>query len=357
MAIGSSTGKTLTKAGPGILTLAANNTFSGLTISAGTVSVSAGSALGTTSSVVTIDGGALRFGTTSALAAGRTFTIGANNGIIDLPASVNKLTIDGTVGGAGRLYKTGPGELVLNNAGNSFGGLTVQAGIVTLPAISHAYGGTTEVTGGHLVVKGTLASGGGAVSLGGGTLGGTGSVSRNVNVNAGGTVAPGDVGSGASRVSSAFTLSGTTTLAPGGAYAWDINAQDGSAGVNWDKLSLSAVSVTATNSPGQRFIIKLVSLDATNAPGAMTEGAGQAWDPQSGEKRWTIASFTGGLDDSLLDRFEIDTSEFDNTALGGFYLDVNGGDLDLVYVPEPTGAVTVIAMAAIALSRRQRRRE
>jgi hypothetical protein len=73
----------------------------------------------------------------------------------------------------------------------------------------------------------------------------------NLTISGGGTVAPGDT-AGVNRTSAAFTLSAstTTTLAPAGSYAWDINSQSGSPGANWDQISLGAVNVTALNTPG-----------------------------------------------------------------------------------------------------------
>jgi autotransporter-associated beta strand protein len=80
----------------------------------------------------------------------------------------------GSVGGSGSLLKVGAGILLLSEPGT--------------------YAGPTVIDGGRLIAANTTgsATGPGPVSVVVGTLGGTGFVAGNIQVNSGGTIAPGD---------------------------------------------------------------------------------------------------------------------------------------------------------------------
>src|SRR6185295_2312089 len=113
----------------------------------------------------------------------------------------------------------------------------------------------------------------------------------------------------------------TTVLPSNGQYVWETNLQandtgsNGTAGVDWDLLSLQTVSVTAGNTNGTKFVIKVIGL------------AG-AWNANIVSK-WKIATFTSGITSAILDRFTIDTSQWGNSiGAGGLFLEVNGNELD-----------------------------
>jgi hypothetical protein len=77
----------------------------------------------------------------------------------------------------------------------------------------------------------------------------------------------------------------------------------------------------------------------------------------SNPKRYTIAtSSTNSFSVGMLDKFMIDTSQFQNDYPLGWTLDIgnSGGSLDLVYIPEP-GTVGLLGLSSACLILRRRR--
>src|SRR5207244_8499045 len=142
------------------------------TINGGTLQIGADNNLGTAPGTATA--GQLTFGG-GTLATTATFTLNSNRGMaysststIDV-ASSTTLTYGGIAAGAGGLTKTSAGTLTLSG--------------------NNTYTGTTTVSAGTLLVNGSQSSS--AVSLDGGTLGGTGTVGTITSTASGGSVAPG----------------------------------------------------------------------------------------------------------------------------------------------------------------------
>jgi len=175
--IGTTSG-TLTKDGIGTLILSAANTYTGATtVSAGALRLGAANAVGSGSAVT--------------VAAGATFDL---NGFSD---AIGSLAGAGAVtsGAAGAVTLTAGG----NNTSTTFSGVIqngsatvavtkVGTGTLTLSG-TNTYTGSTTVSGGTLLVNGSQGSS--AVSLNGGTLGGTGTVGPITSTGSGGSVTPG----------------------------------------------------------------------------------------------------------------------------------------------------------------------
>jgi fibronectin-binding autotransporter adhesin len=152
----------------GVTRLTAENSYNGGTfIYGGLIEFTDQSQFGTEN--ITLDGGGLRWGT------GNTF---------DISAYLNALGDDGAV------FDTGDNAVVFHTALTGTGGVTKQgAGSLELQG-TDSYIGDTHVTGGKLVINGSLTSS--AIFLSdGGTLGGSGIVGT-VTVNSGGMITPGN---------------------------------------------------------------------------------------------------------------------------------------------------------------------
>ena len=162
-------GRSLTKAGAGTLTLAADNTYTGgTTITAGTLRIGNG---GTTGSITgdVLDNGTLVFDRADAL------------------------TFAGAISGAGDLRQIGSGKTILTgNSGGFSGETTVESGTL---AVNGSLGGTLDVlSGGRL--------------QGSGTVGGT---------TVSGTVAPGNsIGT--------LNVAGNILFNPGSIYEVEVDA-------------------------------------------------------------------------------------------------------------------------------------
>src|SRR5262249_14369051 len=129
------------KIGAGTIVLSAANSYLGGTvIQAGALAVSADNNLGDSSGGLAFDGGTLRY--LAGFTSNRAVTLDANGGTFD--TNGNNATLTGTIGGSGRLRKTGDGILTLTG-GSSYSGRTdvdagtLQAGAVNAFAPSSAF--------------------------------------------------------------------------------------------------------------------------------------------------------------------------------------------------------------------------
>jgi outer membrane autotransporter protein len=199
---------TVGNAGNASLTLSGGSTLStpSLTIAAeagSTASVNIGSALGQTATgAATLDVDAIHFGS----------------------------------GDGSLVFNFGGAPQTVNAAVDGNGSLYVASGNVTLTGNSSAFSGVTSVSGGSLIVDGTL---GGSITLSGyGLLGGTGTVGSTV-VGAGATLSPGNNGIGTLTVDGNLTTQdGSTILVESSGSATDRIAVTGTTTLNGGTLSL-----------------------------------------------------------------------------------------------------------------------
>jgi len=120
------------KTGLGRVMLTANNTFTGrLVITEGTVSITNETALNDITGAyradaVLLDGGTLAFTNTLTLDdANRGFTIGANNGTLEVTSGKTVTMTNTFITGDGNLTKSGSGALAFNMISNSYSGRTI----------------------------------------------------------------------------------------------------------------------------------------------------------------------------------------------------------------------------------------
>ncbi len=188
--------------------------------------------------------------------------------------------------GTGAITKEGSGTLTLTGA-NTFSGATTLSG------------GTTTYTGTNTSSAVTIASGA--------TLKGTGSLGA-TTVN--GMIAPG-ASAGEIRIAA-------LTLPAGGEYRWEVGNAGGSAGANWDLITVNegGGTVTVSASSGSKFTI---ALDDTGISGFVNTAT----------YAWKI------IDAGTLDAYDVTDFTIDETGWssdkgsGSFSLSENGGDLFL----------------------------
>jgi fibronectin-binding autotransporter adhesin len=269
--VGAVTNGSLTKAGNATLALSNTGTsLANLNITAGTVAVQTNASVG----------GLAGSGAGALSLAGGTLTVNASTNSSFAQA----------ITGSGALTKSGAGTLTLTASNN--------------------FSGATTISGGALVVNGTNT--GSAVSVGStGTLGGAGSVGA-TTVQNGGFISPGN---------SIGTLSvDTLTLEGGGGYVWEVADVTGSAGTDYDLISVGggAGSATVTATTGSPFTIYLTSYTGfTN------------WD-SSGTFSWNIIDWGAvtGFDASA---FTVNTNDFSGTISGAFTFANTNGYLVMSY--------------------------
>ncbi|SNT18069.1 MULTISPECIES: autotransporter-associated beta strand repeat-containing protein, partial [unclassified Azospirillum] len=218
--------KGLTKTGDGTLILSGNNTRTGATtISAGTLTVSGGSAIANTSAVsVSAD---------ATLAISNDVTIGTLTGAGNVTLGSSTLTVDttaasgtfsGIISGAGALVKSGANIFTLSGANTYTGATTVSSGTLAV-ANNSALGGTntsTTITGGAslTVADGiTLAEN---LSVSGNGVGSGGSIIGNGTATISGTVTL--------EASSRFNVASGGNLTISGVISGDYTLYKGSAG-------------------------------------------------------------------------------------------------------------------------------
>ncbi|MDG4879059.1 autotransporter-associated beta strand repeat-containing protein, partial [Mesorhizobium sp. WSM4935] len=249
---------TLTKEGGGTLVLSGANSYQGGTvINGGTVQITADANLGNAAGKVTFDGGTLYQQGPASIVTGRTATLQAGGGTVQVDSTVQW---EGAIDGAGALTKTGPGALFLGADNSYAGGTTIASGMLrlglgsttgsiqgdvvdngtlsfnrsdlytfggrisgsggvtqdgsgaTVLTADNSYGGTTLIAGGGgLYINGNQSAATGPTNVNNGTLGGNGTIGGDVFVDAAGRLAPGNIGT----TPGTLTINGNLELADG----------------------------------------------------------------------------------------------------------------------------------------------
>ena len=139
----------LVKSGNGVLTLTGNNSYNGgTTVNSGTLRIGSDAALGAVSGTVTLSNGALQTSGSCSFNASLNFVVTTGTGTFDTQGYTSQL--NGSLGGAGVLAKSGSGTLTLAGSVN-VGGLNADTGIVELAqsgsigAVSVAAGATLSM--------------------------------------------------------------------------------------------------------------------------------------------------------------------------------------------------------------------
>lgn len=182
----------LTKQGPGLLTLNGANTFvASLQLNGGLLQFNTINSLGV-GDIININGGGFKW------APGNTADISARNvkiksGGATLDSNGNTLTFASAIGkgGSGGLTKTGLGKITLNGNNNYFGNTLVAEGTLAL-GTSGTIPNSPQVILTNGASLGVLGRGDGTFTLGSGqSLMGDGSVFGNVTVSGGAAISPG----------------------------------------------------------------------------------------------------------------------------------------------------------------------
>ncbi|MBO9514691.1 MAG: autotransporter domain-containing protein [Variovorax sp.] len=302
------------------------------TISGGTLSIASDSALGATSGVLTLNGGALRTtGATTTLA--RSVVVGTSGGTIDTSAG-NTLTIGvqgvgGALSGAGRLTKQGEGTLVLASTDGRTGGTTIMAGTLQV-----GNGGTSGSLSGDVVNSGALVfdrsdalTYAGSVT-GGGTLTqqGTGTLTlTGTHTSIGGTT----ISAGTLVVGNGGTAGSITgNVANGGALAFDRS----------DSVTFAG-AIHGAGSVTQQGSGTLVLTGNSGYTGATTIAAGTLQIGNGG----TTGSITSGVihNSGTLAFNRLDDTTYAGQITGTGAVTKRGGTLTLIGDSNYTGSTTV----------------
>jgi autotransporter-associated beta strand protein/T5SS/PEP-CTERM-associated repeat protein len=214
---------TLSKAGPGILILTGNNSFSGgTTVTGGLINFSTAANLG--SGTVTLNGGGLQWASGNTTDMSAQIAIGAGGATFDTGG--NNVSFSGALSGAGGITKAGNGTLTLAAVNTYVGGTTINGGALAVVSDSSlgAAGGGLTFGGGTLQLLGAFTSARPvALNVAGGTIDTNGS-NATLSGAIGGAGGLTKAGAGTLALSGASTYGGTTNVNAGVLQAAATNA-------------------------------------------------------------------------------------------------------------------------------------
>ena len=278
----------LTKNGAGTLDLSyssADSTFNGLILNNGTIAINK-SNIGAGSGTVTINGGGIRTDSATVRSPGNPVVL---NGDVTLGASgTTNLNFTGnwTITNSSHIVTVDTITATIAAIGEDAGGrgLTKAGTGKLVLATANTYSGNTTISSGTLLVNGSIGSGAVAVNADA-ALGGSGTISGAVTVDASGTLRPGLGGTDTTTltIGGALTLSGTNLFALNRANAQNASKVAGSVSVSGGVLTVTNVGSALVD--GDSFTLYTVApsgtFAATNLP-AISE-TGTNW--------WTINNY------------------------------------------------------------------
>ncbi len=324
-------GRPLYKIGAGTVVLNGSNTYTGPTnVLEGTLQLGPDGRLANSSALL-VDGGVFALGSTRD-------TVGA--------VTLASGSITGTTGVlTGSAYDLRSGSVSAVLGGRNRVATKSTAGIVTLTG-ANTYTGATNLDAGALVLGsgGSIAGASRITVAAGATLAGI-STTNTAPVTVNGTLSPGALS--ASGISSIGTLAtGAEIWNGGGSYLWQVDRVPalGSAGANWDRLSIGG-SLTLNATSANPFVVRVIGLEAGGGVGAITgfdNTRSYSWSLLTAS---SISGFSAG-------EFRVDASVFAATnPLGGgsFAVAQSGGSLNLVFTPVPEPRTYALLLGAVTL--------
>ena len=274
----------LIQTGSGTTVLTGNNTYSGGTVfTAGVLSAGSDSNLGASSAPVTLNGGTLLASNTFTLNSNRQIIIGSGGGNIQA-ASGTTLTINGPIvtapGGGGLVSFNSAlnnGTVNLASSGNTYNsGITISQGTVQV-GVANAIPNSNPITltGGGTLALGSFNDYAGTVTISGGTITGTGTLSSSnfifTNVSGG----SGNINVSASLGGGSITQygNGSTTLSgTSNSFTGPVNVQLGTLIIGAANAIPSGASVNLSGGTLQMNYNNTVA--AVNASSGSITGTG-----------------------------------------------------------------------------------
>jgi autotransporter-associated beta strand protein len=282
------------------------------------------------------------------LGTGTTFANAVNNsGAMKMKQSGSS-TLSGNLDGSGNLYQAGLGTTIISGVKSFSGSTTVSAGLLSIHSSGSLGNSSIAVSsGGELQVNGVS---GDVVVQSGGVISGSGRAGS-LTLQSNSLLKPGNSPGNLTVASSVWNS--------GAKYAWQITSPTGTAGTQWDLLTVDGNLNLANLTTASRFNLALDS-----------GGSLVGFNP-SQTYSWTFAmarSLTLGTDylgtSDLTSLFNIDMSALNtggsNPAISVVTgtANVNGisyTTLNLTTVPEPSVLTLIIAgLGGMALGRRRR---
>ncbi|MDD2050588.1 autotransporter-associated beta strand repeat-containing protein, partial [Pseudomonas putida] len=300
----------VTKTDLGKLVLTGANTYSGGTaINGGTLSLSSDANLGALSGALSFDGGVLE--ASESFATARTTTLNSKGGTFNVDSG-KTLTINGAVGGLGKLTKTDAGTLLLAGVNTYSGGTAINAGKVQVSSDANlgAASGTLTFDGGALESTGSFTTTR-ATTLN--AMGGT------FDVDSGKTLTINSVVDGAGKLTKADA--GTLLLA-------GVNTYSGGTAINGGKVQVSSDASLGAASGALSFDGGVLATTAslTSSRAITLSAGGGTLDVNAGSTLLLtgIASGTGMLSKANVGTLVLSSA---NTYSGG--TSVSGGVLKI----------------------------